>query len=1325
MKVDAFFRQLGSSWCRGIFTAVLCAAAILIAAPFACAQTTGGRIRGTVVDPSGGAVPAANVTLKNEATGSERTTQTGATGEYVFLEVPVGTYTVELQLSGFKKYLRKGITVELNQILTLDIALQLGGSTEVVEVTGAPPLVDTTSTQLGAVVNERSVSQLPLAQRDTYQLLALQPGVQSQLGVDNVYGSDKAGVVSVNGGRGRDNNFTVNGGDGNDQFANLPAIQPSPDSIEEFRVLTNTFDAEYGRNSGAVVNVVTKSGTNDIHGNVYEFFRNQALNAKGFFDSTKLDYLQNQFGATLGGPIKKDKTFFFVTYEGDRIRKGTSSDTVAVPSQDERQKGDFSEGGLALANDLSSGLNFAGTIGDQVFADLLNTRCGSQITAQNPSAVIAAGSYYGAHHRDPNDLTSPIDPGIFTNTLAGIDNQIPVQCFDPTAVDLLNQYVPLPNRADGTFQGVPLGHERSNQFTVKIDHQLTKNQRLSGYYYFTQHHLEKPFARFQAGGATLPGFGDLTDERIQQVNVSHTWTIGAAAVNEARFTFFREGQGTFLHPQHTALVQDSCKTVPTTNCFADPNNPNLGIHPNLGASREGVPYVNIAGGFSLGNNFEGELPQKGNTFQISDSFGKVFGKHSVKFGGDFRKQQFDQRLYFNINGSYYIYGGGPNDTVSTNLFPDYLLGLNDNYIQGSAQDELVRSKAFYLFAQDSWRLTSNLTLNYGLRWELNTPSADIGKKVQTFRPGQDSTIYPCEIKQSDPLYATFGSDCVAAGVLPTGLVVPGDKGIPNGLTSTYYKSFAPRVGLAWSPSAKDGVLGKLFGGAGKSSIRAGFGIFYNPVEQLVLEQFSAEPPFGGSSSFYNTMFNLPFQYQDGSSAPNPFDGILNPTRGQPQDWAMFRPILLYGQAAPHMRSQYAEQYNLTIQREIAKDLVFQIAYVGRQGHRLLATQELNPGSAQACLDLQAIADAYPGNGTTAAPGIGTDCSQFYADSAFTIPTQAYDANGALVNVVIPPGGLHLPYGPNGPSDIPGGTVVSSIAPSGIRLVGLRPYSSPNCQPLSLTWAGCPADGTPMFSNIFQQGTISSSAYNALQASLEKRFSYGLQFNMAYTFGKSLDYASTFESLVDPFNPRRNRALSLFDARHRFVFSYYWELPIPKYQGFKEKVFNGWTLSGITTAQTGFPIRITQQDDNELYASFDFETSGEPNLIAPFKKLNPRGPGNLGFDPNSFDGCASNTSDPTCLNDPNLMANAVQLGTVGNAPRTICCGPGAFNTEIAVLKTTAFGERYRVQFRAEIFNVFNHAQFYQPDGNITDGPDFGRVKRARDPRLIQFALKLYF
>jgi Carboxypeptidase regulatory-like domain len=1251
-----------SFFCLGVLSLLLTTLSI---APHARAQSTGGRIRGTVTDSSGAAINGAQITLHNEETGADRQTQSGANGEYGFLEVPVGSYTVESQQAGFKKYVGKGVKLELNTALTVDMVLQVGGSTETVEVTGAPPQVDTTSTQLGAVVNERAVNELPLAQRDTYQLLQLQPGVQSQLGVDAVYGSDRAGVVSVNGGRGRDNNFTVNGGDGNDQFANLPAIQPSPDSISEFRVLTNTFDAEYGRNSGAVVNVITKSGTNNFHGSGYEFFRNQALNAKGFFDTSKLDYLQNQFGATLGGPIKHDRTFFFVSYEGDRLRKGSSSDTVAVPSQQERN-GDF-----------SGGATFTGTLAN---ANILNNRPGCATAVGFPGGI-------------PN--------GTPYASIFGAGNQIPISCFDPTAVDLLNQFVPLPNRLDGTFQAVPLGHERSNQTTLKIDHELTKNQHLTGYYYFTQHYLAKPFARFQSGGANLPGFGDLTDERIQQFNVSHSWTLGSTAVNEARFNFFREGQGTFLHPQHTNLVQNSCVTVPAANCFSDPTNPKLGITPNLGAAHEGVPFVSVSGGFSLGNNFEGELPQVGNTFQFSDNFSKVIGNHSIKFGGDFRYQKFDQTLYFDVNGQYLYFGGGPNDPGFSDLFPNYLLGLADQYGQGSAQEERVRSKAVYLFAQDSWKIRSNVTLNYGLRWEVNTPLTDAGQKVQTFVPGQNTTIYPCQLSaDSVANFQSFGignPDCVNTGVLPTGLVVPGDKGIPGGLTHTYYKSFAPRIGMAWSPGATDGLWGKIFGGPGKTSVRAGFGIFYNPIEQLVLEQFSAEPPFGGSTFVFNTQFNTPFLNQDGTTvAPNPFNGILNPPRGQPVDWSLFRPILLFGEFPTHLRPQYAEQYNFGIEREVAKDLVLTVQYVGRQGHRLLASQDLNYGRANTCLELNALSAIDP----------NLACGPFSSDNAYTIQPNTIPAGFTL----------DLPYG-----SVPS---VTGPNPNPITLVGLRRYSSPNCEPT--TGVGCPPDGVPVFSSIFTQNSLANSAYNALQASLEKHFSHGLQFLASYTFGKSIDFASTFENLVDPINPRRDRSLSLFDARHRFVFSYVWEFPVPQYQGFKGKLLDGWSVSGITTFQSGFPIRITSQDDLELQSSFDFETPGQPNVVAPFKSVNPKAP-TCAFGTGPISGTGVDCQPINAGFDPNnsFTNSTVALGTIGNAPRTVCCGPGINNWEFGFLKSTPISERLRLEFRGQLFNAFNHSQFFQPDGNITDGSDFGRIKRARDPRLIQFAVKLLF
>jgi hypothetical protein len=1249
-------------------------------APFAGAQSTGGRIRGTVTDSSGGVVAGATLTLIDESTNVSRNTVSGSSGEYIFLEIPVGKYDLEVAQQGFKKYSRRVLGVDLNEVVSLDIPLQIGGATETVEVTGSGPVVDTTSTQLGAVVNERDATQLPLNQRDVYQLLQLQPGVQSQLGNDLFYGSDKAGVVTVNGGRGRSNNYSVNGGDGNDLFANLPAVQPSPDSISEFRVITNSFDAEYGRNSGSVVNVVTKSGTNELHGSVFEFFRNKVLNAKGFYDPVKPDFQQNQFGGTMGGPIKKDKTFIFGSYEGRRIKQGISSNPVPLPTDAE------------LAGNFSGQAPFAGTLTTPTVANVLQNRCG---TSLSPAANAELANVVAGGTPTPQNYQI-----LFPN------NMIPTQCFDPLSTALLSYVHPT---SDGLFQAAPDERDRGDQFSIKVDHDLSKNQKLSGYYYFDDDNTLDPFAKFQAAGGNLGNFPGDFATRTQQINISHTWTLGSTAVNEARFSFFREGQGKFNTPTVTSLVQNSCGSAAAAVCFTGTTdtplidgsgapiapNPNYGIHPGLGASKEGLPYISVDGGFSLGNNSEGQLPQVGNTFQWSDNFSKIIGNHSLKFGTDIRYQKFDQTLYYNVNGLYTFGPGGVNDVAGSDNYPDYLLGLPNSYSQGSAQSELVRSTSVYLFAQDSWKIKSNLTLNYGVRWELNTPLTDIGHKVQTFRPGQDSTIYPCTITQDDPLYATYGggaAGCAAAGVTPTGLVFPGDKNVPLSLTQTYYKAFAPRLGLNWSPGGQDGWIRKLTGGPGKTSVSMGYGMFYNPIEQLVLEQFSAEPPFGGSNYITDPLFQAPFLDQTGSAYPNPFNGILNPPRGSAIDWASFRPILLYGEFPQVLRPQYSDQYNLTIKRELPGDILFQIGYVGTQGHRLLASYDINHGNPTTCNDLALIPQTLDGPG-----GNPTTCGPYSADNSYFIPP------GTVIPSGLPGGGLVLPYNAgSGGLVVPSGT---TVGPSGITLVGLRQYSSPNCQPL--TGVGCPADLLPVFSNIFTENTVAHSNYNSLQVLLEKRFSHGLQFQGAYTYSKSLDNASSFESALNPVDFNSTYGPSLYDARHRFVFSYVWMLPIPKFEGLMGKFLDGWQWSGILTFQSGFPIRITSSDDIEEFSSVFFEAPGEPNETAPFHTWDVRQHNGYVFDPTLF----TNTT--------------VAPGTIGNAPRSICCQPGINNFDIGLVKDTPINERLRMEFRAEIYNIANHAQFYDVDGNISDGTNFGFAQKVRDPRLVQFALKFEF
>jgi hypothetical protein len=302
-------------------------------------------------------------------------------------------------------------------------------------------------------------------------------------------------------------------------------------------------------------------------------------------------------------------------------------------------------------------------------------------------------------------------------------------------------------------------------------------------------------------------------------------------------------------------------------------------------------------------------------------------------------------------------------------------------------------------------------------------------------------------------------------------------------------------------------------------------------------------------------------------------------------------------------------------------------------------------------------------------------------------------------------GLTLPYnaGSGGLNIAPG----TKVGPAGITLVGLRTYSSPLCQPL--TGVGCPANGTPVFSGIFTENTIAKSNYNSFQAMFEKRFSHGLQFQASYTFGKTLDNASSFESALNPLNFNATYGLSAYDARHRFVFNYVWDLPVPKYEGFKGKLLDGWQMSGILSFQSGFPIRITSQADIEqLDNTFLFEAPGEPNLMGPFHTQNIRQNGGFVFDPNLF------------------TNSTVAPGTIGNAPRTICCGPGINNWDMSFNKMTPIGERVQMEFRGDIFNVWNHAQFYSVDGNISNlGSTFGQVQHVHDPRLVQLALKLRF
>jgi hypothetical protein len=1278
-------------------TVCLVLAISLLAPPLLLAQGASGRIVGRVADPTGAVLAAVKVTLLNEATGISRDARTSDSGDFTFVEVVPGTYTVLFELTGFKKNVQKGVIVDVNQVVTLNSTLQIGASQETVEVTSEAPQVDTTSTQLGAVINDRSVNELPLNTRDTYQFLQLQPGVQAQLGSSGSLfaGSDDPGSVSVNGGRTRANNFSVNGGDANDQFVNTPTIEPTPDAVEEFRVITNTFDAEYGRNSGSVVNVITKSGGNAFHGNIYEYFRNTILDARGYPDTTKPQLNQNQFGGTFGGPIKKDRTFFFLSYEARRIRDGQPGQLLNVPtgqpsltSPTGEFAGDFTAAGGFPAPTLTSA-GAGGITPGGFIASVLDGRSGCDAALGYSVAALPPDSITGL-----TDWSSVFPSGV-----------IPAKCQDPVAANLLQQFVPAANIGSNQNQVVPVGTNNADQFTFRLDHKINDHQNFTAYYYFNDQRELDSYDTFEEAGANVPGFGNNNNLRNQQWNFTHTWTINNALVNEAHFTYMREGELGFIKPQTTNSVTSTCTGAAAAFCFTGNSDSSAinsliatsgspvakaGITTGLPSNITGVPFVSISGGASFGNNFEGFLPQVGNSFQWSDGLTWVKGNHTFKFGVDIRRARFDQFYYFDVNGEYTFDNSGPNGIIPSDgdQYAEFLLGLADDYTQGSGQREDIRSTAVYPFAQDSWKLKPNLTLNYGLRWELTPPPTDISGHVETFRPGQNSSVYPCAITTSTSYWQSNGvanPTCANTGSEPTGLVVPGDPGVPAGMTTTYYKSFAPRVGIAYSPNFTSGPLAKLFGSTGKTSIRAGWGLFYNPIEELVMAQFGAEPPFGGSSSLADVFFNTPFVNQGQYESPNPFGGIITPTKGAPTDLSLFRPILLYGEFAPHLRSQYTTQYNLTIQRDLSNSTMLQVGYVGSQGHRLLATHDINPSIPQTCLDIINIVNNYSA-ADVSSYGLPATCGQTVEDSQWSIN--------------VPPGFLfHMPNG---------STLTGAAGGTPVQLVGLRPYSSPNCVSSGPNiGTQCPVDGIPVFSSIFAEDTIANSNYNALEMMLQKRFSHGLQFQAAYTFSKSIDDGSTFEETLDPFNYRASRGLSIFNSKQRFVISYDWELPIRKFEGFAGKVLDDWEISGITQFQSGFPIRLNTEDDNELIDSLFFLGTEAPQLNGPLQIENPKKTGGFYLNYNQF-------------SDPPL--GQFNTGT----QRTLCCGPGLADWDFSVHKKIPLSETKYFQFRAEIFNVFNRTNFSNPDGGYSDGQtEFGKITTAGDPRLLQFALKFFF
>lgn len=1204
-------------------TGVLLLFALMGASSPSFGQASDGTISGTVTDQAGAVVAGATVEVTNQATGEKRSATTSDNGTYTIPNLMVGLYDVTATGTGFAPSTAKGVKVSVSFNTTQDLALNPQGASETVVITSgdANTQINTTDQQLSTLLDNKKILDLPLLSRDPNSLLLLAPGVtQTQSGL---------GGFSVNGQRERNNNFLVDGVDNND--ADVPGIPggaatPNIDATQEFRVITGNFNAEFGRNTGGIVNVATKNGTNEFHGGAYIYYRSQKFAARNFFDAEKAQLQRKQFGASIGGPIVREKAFFFFNYEGDRETEGSTQNRT-VPSALARQ-GIFNGTPFGNLNVSGAGAN------------------------NNSRAGICAG--FGLDVTDPGD--DAICSAFVTPTNLGLN---------PAVQQILNLY-PLGNvPGEGILPGVFDTFRFSAPFTGKVNTTASRvDWRIND-----KHNLTGSFNTsrgvFDLFAETFPGSGDAsnTPQKSYLLSLSLTSNITPNFVNEVRFggnrieaIFNGPGDGGAGRAPYDAILAAFNSNGIDTNIqpFGGPNGELISV---LGGTVSGF------GAFDTQFRFTG-------TTTFADSVTWVKGSHTIRGGFEQRwvysngASNFfrSETLSFNTAqfGVPFLLDNGGNDIPTTGIggslqnFASLLYGFFGVQSQsqffnkdGQRVDQDYRGyrvREFGSFIQDTWRIRPNLTLNYGLRWDFNGVPYEVN--------GQMSTLVDQDPSGPQPA-GGFRFDIVG-------------KNSPNPHLKIWendFNNFGPRFGFNWSPGWESGFISKLTGGPGKTSIRGGYGVFYDRVFTNLFSNASANPPFQRDFNFFFDFLDFIPRVDTQVTSDRAFNGqelapVLFALPGNNQFQSKF--------ATP-----YTQSWNFGFQRELGNAFLFEADYVASNSVNQLRNIS---GQLVSVERRNAICAANPGLGGCGARGDGSGPAPRQISTA----ARTNYLNGVL-NSAFNPAFLNV-----------------SLGHANFQSMQLRVTKTLT----NKSWGTGQIQGVYVWSHSIDDST------DALVPQPGER-------------GLPRDSSGFVGGFAGP-----ERGNSGFDVRHRFVMNFIYDFPWKFDNKFADAVFGNWSMSGIWQSQTGTPFSVFGGIDSagtSVGQRADFAPAGQGLSNLPAETNNPRvytGPSRSLF----RNPCAANrvnTSPSTCS-----AAVGPADGRQGSTSRNQFYGPAFNKVDFSLIKRIPLTERYRFTIRADFFNIFNTVNFKTPNNDINSGL-FGQSIEAFDPRIIQFVGRFDF